>query len=148
TANRQILLLILRITHTGALIADIRQCLFELLALAPSHTPRPIPQALNHRVAPLVVLFEQRPQARELGLTVHTPRPPNAIPRLLEMGGRVIEIDNRHLGDPDEVRGAETKSEMVEEAPIFLGAIGQLDDLEVGAPRQNTLTFRFKLPTQ
>src|SRR5436309_7107564 len=38
----------------------------------------------------------------------------------------------------DEVRGAETKIEIVEEAPIFLGAIGQLYDLKVCAPRQNT----------
>lgn len=47
------------------------------------------------------------------------------------MVGSVLEIGDRHLLHLRLSRSVEPEVKMVEEAPIFLGAIGQFDHLEI-----------------
>jgi len=54
---------------------------------------------------------------------------------VLQMVRCVVKIGNRHLLHLALLRHVRPQSKVVEEAPILLGAIGQLDDLEIGAKR-------------
>ena len=92
-----------------------------------------MPPAIDHLVHPTVVFFAERPQARTLGFALHALRAPDDIAGLAKMLGCVVKIDDRNLLDLRQVGLTESQSERVEQAPMFLGTIGQLHHLEIGA---------------